>query len=73
MPPVSGQFAISAWKASTGDRPNTTAHRPNDDTRRKSCMLCARSQIGYLAFALDGVVILSPRFFGMGISISLKF
>jgi hypothetical protein len=36
-------------------------------------MLWARSQIGYLAFALDGVVILSPRFFGMGISISLKF
>jgi hypothetical protein len=56
------QLAINAWKASTGDRPNTAAHRPNDDTRRKSCILWARSQIGYLAFAIDGVVMVSPRF-----------
>jgi hypothetical protein len=47
------QLAISAWKASTGDRPISTAHRPNDDTRRISCVLWARAQIGYLALAMD--------------------
>jgi hypothetical protein len=38
------QLPISARKASS-DRPSSTAHRPNDDTRRQSCILWARSEI----------------------------
>jgi hypothetical protein len=56
------QLPIMKWKASNGDRPNTAAHSPKDDTSSKSCLLWARSQIGYLGFRSVCVIMAAPRF-----------